>query len=163
MAYDSTIYNSIIDKVANILEGVKAEMQAEMQAKGINASGRTSSSLRVERYEAGVRLVMGPVGEAAPLATLEVGRKGGKVPSGFVAVIEQWSRDKGLTFPSDGDRRRFSYLTARKIAMKGTRRYEKPVEVYSEAVSRGAEEVRKLVAAEVTQYVHDGLTDIIPH
>lgn len=162
MAYDNTIYNSIIDTVANVLEGVKVEIQAQMKAKGIDASGRTSASLRVERYENGVRLVMGPVGEAAPLATLEVGRAGGKVPRGFAEIIEQWSIDKGLRFPEEGDRRRFSYLTARKIAREGTRRHEKPVEVYSEAVSRGAAEVRKLVAAEVTEYIHEGLTDIIP-
>lgn len=163
MAYDNTIYNSIIDTVANIMEAVKAEIQTQMRSKGIDASGRTSASLRVERYESGVRLVMGPVGEAAPLATLEVGRQGGKVPRGFTDIIEQWSIDKGLRFPEEGDRRRFSYLTARKIAREGTRRHEKPVEVYSEAVSRGAEEIKKLVAAEVTQYIHEGLTQITPH
>lgn len=163
MAYDNTIYNSIIDTVANILEAVKAEIQTQMRSKGIDASGKTSASLRVERYENGVRLFMGPVGEAAPLATLEVGRQGGKVPRGFTDIIEQWSIDKGLRFPEEGDRRRFSYLTARKIAREGTRRHEKPVEVYSEAVSRGAEEINKLVAAEVTQYIHEGLTQITPH
>lgn len=163
MAYDNTIYNSIIDTVANVMEAVKAEIQTQMRSKGIDASGRTSASLRVERYENGVRLVMGPVGQAAPLATLEVGRQGGKVPRGFTDIIEQWSIDKGLPFPEEGDRRRFSYLTANKIARKGTRRHEKPVEVYSETVSRGAEEIKKLVAAEVTQYIHEGLTQITPH
>lgn len=162
MAYDNTIYNSIIDTVANIMEAVKAEIQTQMRSKGIDASCRTSASLRVERYESGVRLVMGPVGEAAPLATLEVGRQGGKVPRGFTDIIEQWSIDKGLRFPEEGDRRRFSYLTARKIAREGTRRHKKPVEVYSDAVSRGTEEIKKLVAAEVTQYIHEGLTQITP-
>lgn len=168
MAYDSTIYNSIIDTVANILEEVKVEIQRQMQSKNINASGRTSAGFAVQRYEAGVRLVLGG-DKVALLATLEVGRRGVmqdaslKVPKGFTDIIEQWSIDKGLQFPTDGDRRSFAYLTARKIYRQGTHRREQSVDVYSEAVNRGVEQVRKLVAAEVTKYIHTSLNDIIPH
>jgi hypothetical protein len=156
MAYDSEIYNSIIDEVVNILLEVKDEIQAEMAAKNINASGRTSAGMQVQRYESGVRLVL-TGDDVAPLATLEVGRQGGKVPMGFTDIIERWSRDKGLQFADEKDRRRFSYLTARKIAREGTHRHKMPTDVYSGAVVKGMERLRKTIKAELTQYIHETL------
>lgn len=156
MAYDSEIYNSIIDEVVNILLEVKDEIQAEMVAKNINASGRTSAGMQVQRYESGVRLVL-TGDDVAPLATLEVGRQGGKVPMGFTDIIERWSMDKGLQFADEKDRRRFSYLTARKIAREGTQRHKMPTDVYSGAVTKGMERLRKTIKAELTQYIHETL------
>ena len=72
--------------VINILNQAKTDIQSNMERLGINASGRTSASLVVEEYENGVRLVSR--GEnIAPFATLEVGRKGGKVPKGFYYTL----------------------------------------------------------------------------
>lgn len=155
-AYDSEIYNSIIDEVVGILTDVKDEIQANMAAKQINASGRTSGGMQVQRYEGGVRLVL--TGErVAPLATLEVGRQGGKVPLGFTEIIEEWSRDKGLAFGSEKDRRRFAYLTARKIAREGTQRHKLPTDVYSDEVTQGLARLRKTIKAQVTDYIHKNL------
>ena len=154
--FDSTIYNSIIDEVVNILLDVRVEIQSNMESKGINASGRTSRGMQVQRYESGVRLVL-TGDDVAPLATLEVGRAGGRVPMGFTDIIEQWSREKGLTFANEKDRRSFSYFTARKIAREGTERHKMPVDVYSDAVTRGVDKIKQLVNAQVTQYVHQNL------
>ena len=154
--FDSTIYNSIIDEVVNILLDVRAEIQSNMESKGINASGRTSRGMQVQRYESGVRLVLAGA-DVAPLATLEVGRAGGRVPRGFTDIIEQWSREKGLTFANEKDRRSFAYFTARKIAREGTERHKMPVDVYSDAVTRGVDKIKQLVNAQVTQYVHQNL------
>ena len=154
--FDSTIYNSIIDEVVNILLDVRAEIQSNMESKGINASGRTSRGMQVQRYESGVRLVLAG-DDVAPLATLEVGRAGGRVPRGFTDIIEQWSREKGLTFANEKDRRSFAYFTARKIAREGTERHKMPVDVYSDAVTRGVDKIKQLVNAQVTQYVHQNL------
>lgn len=158
-AYDSEIYNSIIDEVVGILTEVRDEIQENMAAKQINASGRTSGGMQVQRYEGGVRLVL--TGErVAPLATLEVGRQGGKVPSGFTEIIEEWSRDKGLAFGSEKDRRRFAYLTARKIAREGTQRHKLPTDVYSDEVTRGVARLKDGIKAQVTEYIHNSLINI---
>lgn len=154
--FDSTIYNSIIEEVVNILLDVCSEIQSNMESKSINASGRTSQGMQVQRYESGVRLVL-TGDDVAPLATLEVGRAGGRVPRGFTDIIEQWSREKGLTFADEKNRRSFSYFTARKIAREGTERHKMPVDVYSDAVTRGVDKIKQLVNAQVTQYVHQNL------
>ena len=159
VAYDNIIYNSIMDEIERVLLEVRDEIKANMASEGINASGRTSAGMQVQRYENGVRLVL--TGEdVAPLATLEVGRRGGKVPLGFADIIEQWSRDKGLTFPRERDRRSFAYLTARKIARQGTQRHQQPIDIYSEEVTRGVARLMDGIKAQVTEYIHNSLINM---
>lgn len=129
--------------VAEILERCKEEIQRNLADKGINASGRTSRGLKVERYEGGVRLI---ATDGAPLPTTEIGRGPGKVPMAFRDIIEQWSRDKGLTFPTESDRRRFAFLTARKIAEEGTGRHRDPrADIYSPAVEEAVSEIEAAI------------------
>ena len=155
-ALDSIMYDQVVDEITNALLEMMGRIKANLAEKGINASGRTSAGLQVQRYETGVRLVLTGQ-DVAPLATLEVGRAGGKVPLGFADIIEQWSRDKGLAFPTDGDRRRFAYLTARKIARQGTQRHVLPVNVYTEVVNEGVAKMRQDIKATVTKYLHNYL------
>lgn len=155
-ASDSIMYNQVVDEITNALLDMMERIKANLAEKGINASGRTSAGLQVQRYETGVRLVLTGQ-DVAPLATLEVGRAGGKVPLGFSDIIEQWSRDKGLTFPTEGDRRRFSYLTSRKIAREGTLRHVLPENVYTEVVNDGLAKMRQDIKATVTEYLHNYL------
>lgn len=82
------------------LEKVKLEIQANMQAGGVNASGQTSKSLKVVPYESGVRLISD--GTGAPFSTVEAGRKPGKVPYNFVDIIFQWSKIKVFLLPMTG-------------------------------------------------------------
>ena len=159
VAYDNIIYNSVMDEIERVLLDIRDEIRAKMASEGVNASGRTSAGMQVQRYESGVRLVL--TGEdVAPLATLEVGRAGGKVPRGFADIIEQWSRDKGLVFPTEGDRRSFAYLTARKIAREGTERHKSPIDVYSDEVLRGVARINQAIKVEITQYIHNLLTSM---
>lgn len=159
IAYDNIIYNSVMDEIERVLLDVRDEIRAKMASEGVNASGRTSAGMQVQRYEGGVRLVL--TGEdVAPLATLEVGRAGGNVPRGFTDIIEQWSIDKGLSFASPKDRRRFSYLTARKIAREGTQRHKAPIDVYSEEVLQGVARINQSIKVEITQYIHNLLTSM---
>lgn len=58
---------------------------------GQMASGKTAKSMRVEADEDGGRLV-----GRAFFGVLETGRKAGKVPHGFIHIIRQWMRDKGI-------------------------------------------------------------------
>ena len=159
VAYDNIIYNSVMDEIERVLLDVRDEIRAKMASEGVNASGRTSAGMQVQRYESGVRLVL--TGEdVAPLATLEVGRAGGKVPLGFADIIEQWSRDKGLAVPTEGDRRSFAYLTARKIAREGTERHNSPIDIYSDEVLRGVARINQAIKVEITQYIHNLLTSM---
>ena len=148
----------IRERIVKVLEAAKMDIQGKMAAEGINASGRTSRSIRVEPTAIGARLVIGGNGtKTAPLATLEVGRQGGNVPQGFSWVIYEWATDKGIQFATESEKRRFAYLTARKIAREGTLRHAQPKDIYSSVVKERSKEVTGDVAVVVTKYVHDFL------
>lgn len=161
------------DEVIRILTDTRDEIRANMSANGINASGRTSASIRVLVYDGGVRLVGGTDGthavtrdiygsDTAPIPTLEIGREGGKVPRGFYHIIKEWSREKGLQFNTEGERSTFAYFVAQKIAREGTRRHMLAVDVYStpvnKAVGRVSDALGKFVKDEVGKALRMSLT-----
>lgn len=132
-----------------MLERAKADIQAQMQAKRINASGRTSASLHVEMYDGGVRLVGGGQG-TAPFPTLEIGREGGAVPQGFYYILKQWSRDKGIQFAKESERSTFAYFLARKIAREGTARHKSPDDIYSTVVTQAVANINEVLGRYVS-------------
>ena len=132
--------DSIKKHVAERLSQAVAEIQAAMASGNINASGRTSASFRVVETEDGLQLVGGGK-DTAPIATLEVGRRPGNVPAGFTAILEQWSRDKGLQFETESKRKSFAYLLGRKIEREGTQRYREPQDVYSSVTRQAADDI----------------------
>ena len=143
-------------QITDALTQTRDEIRANMEAKRINASGRTSASLRVDEYPLGVRLVGGsdrthtiPPGiyasDTAPIPTLEVGRAGGKVPQGFYYIIREWTKEKGLSFANESERNTFSYFVARKIAREGTKRNVMPVDVYSTPVEKARRTIADIV------------------
>lgn len=139
--------------VLAILNKAKEDIANNMSSNDINASGRTSDSMVVEEYDGGIRLVSR--GEKiAPFGTLEVGRKGGKVPKGFSAILYQWSLDKGLDFQSDSMRKTFSYLLARRIAREGTLRHKSPQNnIYSQVVKAVINDVNSKVTTKVLKHI----------
>lgn len=149
------IKQEIITLLARARDGIRANMDA----KKINASGRTSASLRIEEYDGGIRLVGGGEG-AAPIPTLEIGHEGGNVPRGFYYIIKQWTRDKGLAFASESERSTFAYFLSRKIEREGTLRSKDPVDVYSsvttEAVGKISDALRRYVSSEIASAVGRG-------
>ena len=154
-----------------ILEQARAEIQANMAANNENASGRTSRGFRTEEYDGGVRLVLAheeyanipckPRGEGsvrvgvAPLRTLEIGYKGGKVPRGFYYIIKQWTRDKGMQFGRESERQTFAYFVAQKIAKSGTLRNKRHVRIYGVPLSKAQfkieQDIRAVVAAQINR------------
>jgi hypothetical protein len=118
------------------LELLREQIKANMEQEGENASGRTSRSIVVESDEGITRLVGGGEG-CAPLATLESGYKGAV----SFGRLFQWSKDKGIEFDSDKERRKFTFLLQRKIARDGTRRYNKHVDVYTTPVAQAVDEI----------------------
>lgn len=167
VAYDNIIYNSVMDEIERVLLDVRDEIRAKMESEGVNASGRTSAGMQVQRYESGVRLVL--TGEdVAPLATLEVGRAGGNVPGGFrmtkagvldvsntfKAILVEWAKAKGIADFGWGK----ATIVGRRIAAEGTERHKSPIDVYSEEVERGLSRIRQNIKVEVTKYIHNSLT-----
>lgn len=149
----------IRQEVITLLERAKADIQAQMQAKKINASGRTSASLHVESYDGGVRLVGGGQ-DTAPFPTLEIGREGGNVPQGFYYIIKQWSRDKGIQFANESERSTFAYFLARKIAREGTARHKSPEDVYSTIVTRAVANINEVLGRFVNSEVSGSVSGI---
>ena len=168
MIYVAEIYNTVLDRVEAILNEARDAIRAEMAAKGINATGNTSRSFRLERYEGGIRLVMG--GEyypTAPLETLEVGRPGGNVPGGFrmtkagvldvsntfKAILVEWAKAKGIADFGWGK----ATIVGRRIAAEGTLRHKNPVNVYSQAVNDAMKKINDNVTVIVTQKIHENV------
>ena len=145
--------------VVAILAKARDDVRANMQAKGINASGRTSASIIVRETDTGVQLVGGKPGQhivsgqprgvdvladdTAPIPTLEIGRPGGNVPKGFYYILKQWTRDKGIPFAKESERQTFAYFLAKRIAREGTRRHEMPEDVYTTPAKEAAQAIQK--------------------
>lgn len=153
-------------KVTELLEDAKQRIQDNLATKGINASGRTSRSFRVERYDGGVRLVMGGTADrTAPLSTLEVGRPGGNVPGGFrvtkagtvdvsntfKAILVRWAKEKGIADFGWGA----ATMLGRRIADRGTNRHRNHDDVYTSVVMQTAEEVKDGLRSVFTMSIHE--------
>ena len=157
--------------IIKVLTNARDEIRANMEAEKVNASGRTSASIRVEVYEGGFRLVGGtngthpierPLGvvdasDTAPIPTLEVGRTGGDVPQGFYYIIREWSREKGLNFSSESERGTFAYFVARKIARSGTKRSTAPIDVYSTPVEEAKAKINEILRESLSRTVRAAL------
>lgn len=74
------------------LDKAKELIINHIRANGQNASGRTIKSLHVELPTEEEGILYGHL----PFGVLETGRRAGKVPYGFIGIIRQWMRDKGL-------------------------------------------------------------------
>lgn len=152
-----------IQNIAQILLQVREEIRANMQAKGINASGRTSAALQVVQRGGKIALIKAE-GQNAPFGTLQYGRAGGRVPAGFYEILKQWSRDKGLSFSSEQERGTFAYFLARKIANEGTQRHRSPRnDIYDEPIAKAVDgirqEARKYVLGNIKAVLASGYAD----
>lgn len=159
---------TIDEQIVALLEKAKAEIQTRMEQEDINASGRSSRSFRVVRYDGGVRLVYGGA-DTAPLGTLEVGRPAGNVPGGFVmtkagvrdvsktfkAILIQWAKDKGIQDFGWGR----ATMLGRRIAEQGTLRHFQPVDVYTSIVMQTAEKVKDGLRSVFTMSIHETIRE----
>ncbi len=157
-----------VNDIVRLLEDAKLQIQSNLESEGINASGRTSRSFEVVRYDGGVMLIMGGTGErTAPLRTIEFGRQAGNVPGGFrttkagvtdvsntfKAILVQWAKDKGIVGFGLGA----ATLLGRRIAREGTLRHRQPVDVYSSVVAEVAEKVGADAVKSITRFIHKEL------
>lgn len=115
--------------IDTLLDGVRQAYLDDMTAKGMNASGKTASSLTKE-----VNQNSGTLFGASNLYQLKHGRKPGKFPP--IDDIIDWLRAKniqpkqtnfqkrlsakGQAIDQEGEYRTLAFLIARKIAEKGS-------------------------------------------
>lgn len=146
---------ALIINVTNRLEQLRKDIQARMAEEGVNASGRTSSSLRVVRYDGGVKLVSAE-GATAPIPTLEVGviPLGDKAPSNFAGILYDWSKEKGLAFESEQDRWGFAFALKDKIRREGTLRHKSHIDVYTTLVNECVDELKANIKGYITTEPH---------
>ena len=83
-------------------------------AAGQKASGKTAESLNIQNTDENSIGLFG----RSHFAVLETGRKGGKVPKGFYAIILKWIEDKRIDVEKP---KTMAYFTAQKIAREGTK------------------------------------------
>lgn len=155
--------NTLESDIMSILDRTGDKIRANMEREGVNASGRTSASIRTEQRGNWLLLLGGyntehsvadaPTGivapNTAPIPTLEVGRKGGgnpPVPKGFYYIIREWSREKGISFATEAERNTFSFFLSRKIAREGTQRHANHIDIYSTPVTEAKEEIKKAIS-----------------
>ena len=157
--------------VAEELDELRKRIIANMQREGAVATGNTIRSLRVEQRPFGAALVSA---QRMPFGVLETGRKGGKVPIGFAAIIYRWMQAKGIHAtdlkkpknPLDAMQgnqekadRSLSYAIARSIMRRGTKLYREGGRdtIYSQEIPKTLEKIREklsqLVAAEVLEQI----------
>ena len=158
-------------EISRILNETRDQIRANMDAQHVNASGRTSASIRVEPYEGGIKLVGGnnlyhavpdypgnaEATDTAPIPTLEVGRAGGDVPRAFYYIIRQWSRDKGISFANETERNTFAYFVSRKIARQGTRRNKTHIDIYTKAAATARERINTFLQ----RYMRDTIKEAL--
>lgn len=144
--------NELQTDILRILQHTSDVIRANMQAKDINASGRTSESIHVREYDGGFQLIGGGV-DTAPFPTVEVGRPGGNVPGGMVrrkngaldvsntfkAILLQWAKDKGIEMDWGG-----ATMLGRRIAAVGTLRHSQNVDIYSTPVNEAVASIRAI-------------------
>ena len=142
-----------VQNIAQILLQARDEIRANMQSKGINASGRTSAALQVRQNGSRIELVK-VAGENAPFGTLQYGRGRGRVPRGFFYIIQQWTRDKGFNFENEKHRNAFTSYVVNKVKTEGTKRHRSPrTDIYDEPLAKAVDGIRQ----EASKHVIDGI------
>ena len=118
------------------MQGCVTRIAERLGATGTNASGRTRDSLRLEVQE-GIYTIFG----RSFFATVETGRRSGKVPGNFVEIIKDWAIAKKIGLnpieyvrkpsdkwqpkytPAERALNAFAGAVAHKIAAEGSKLY----------------------------------------
>lgn len=148
------------------LENVKTKVAQAMADNHRNASGRSVASLNV--VVNGNRGIL--YGSKSFLA-MERGRKGGKVPYGFVGIIKQWIIDKGISVtPIPAKRKNVKYTpyerglnsfagaVAYKIMKDGTRLYRD--NEFNDIFTSAVNEELELMSKELLLYTAESIAHI---
>lgn len=150
---------TLTEYIHTALEGAAERIRLNIDAQGINASGRTKASILVRETEKGFALVGGG-DKAAPIGTLEIGRKAGKVPSDFETILSEWVAAKGINV---ADERKFVRSLAWKIKRYGTERHRDPSkrkDIYSSVAVETLENIKNEAKEHLLQTVRAIITKV---
>lgn len=141
--------NETREIVIQSLTAAQTAIRENMAREGVNASHRTSDSLRVEERGDSIVLVIGgdrsKFGRTAPLETLEIGSRPGMRGDWFKSVIFNWTIEKGMSFESNSHRWAVSTIIARNIEAEGTARHRNPIIVYSDVVDQTKAQIQSMI------------------
>lgn len=148
--------------IVQSLTNAQSSIRANMEAEHVNASGRTSKSLRVEDRGDRIVLVIGgsQFGRTAPLETLEIGSKPAPRGDWFKSVIHQWTIDKGMSFESESHRWAVSTIIARNIEEFGTERHRNPINVYTSVVEQTKRDIQSLIYGDFREMIRTQIKSI---
>ena len=125
------------------LKDMERGIVSRMQQQGRMATGKTAASLSHTATE-----TEGTLSGSAAFLTMERGRRPGKVPSNFAAIIREWIVAKGVSVSSNGKNEEqaitsASYAIARYIQNNGTKLYRTGGfnDIYSTVIKNGTDEM----------------------
>lgn len=108
---------------------MKSDIEANIDAAGVSATGKSRNSLSVVEYDKGVKLVS----SFKYFAVLETGRRPGKMPP--TKPIEEWIYARGLQKETDAKTRGFAFAIAKKIGKEGYGRPTPPHKSFGSTTS----------------------------
>lgn len=137
--------------IIGVLNETRDKIRENMEAKGINATGRTSLSVRVRKVGDDLELVGGGDshawgGKTAPFESIEIGRGPGGDYKQLRGSIYYWTIAKDMDFESDSHRWAVATNISKGIVEHGTRRFSHHEDVYSTEVKEAAEKIRTELA-----------------
>lgn len=155
------------EQILSRLNEAKDAIVSNFRAKNITASARTENALDV-RQVGGILDLYKKAGDNAPMQTSEIGREAGAVPRGFVAIIRQWMKDKGLqgtpvpyktdrphkyTEQERGDMSLAGAIAAT-IKNEGTKRHKQPDNtVYSPIIDQTIKDIKNIAIKSVVDTI----------
>lgn len=133
--------------LADELNALKQRVIQNHLAAGQKASGKT-----IRAFEVDVDDRSGALYGRAFIGTLETGRKAGRVPKNFRAIIEQWVKDKSITIDNP---KSFAYFVAKKIATEGTKLHRSGGrdDIYSNEIPKSIEIILEKLADNYTSEI----------
>lgn len=138
------------------LTNIKNRIAKRMASNHRNASGRSVASLKVEVSD-GHAVLWG----AKSFLVMEKGRGPGAVPAGFIEIIMDWAKAKGisacaksgLNVSKESAMRSFAGAVAYNIMKKGTKLYR--TKQYDDIFSSAVEEELKKMEQEFLIKIHE--------
>lgn len=144
------------------LERIKTKVQERILQEGRSASGKTAASLNIV-----INGMKGALYGRKSILAIERGRGPGKIPHGFVGIIREWIKAKGITVKPIPTKRASSITPEKRglnsmagaiaynIMKKGTRLYRDKSynDIYSSVLEEELEEMAGDISLGVVQQI----------
>ncbi|GHT33982.1 hypothetical protein FACS189434_09370 [Bacteroidia bacterium] len=134
---------SIEQILSNELSALQSDVISRHERARQVVSGKTRNAFEVQ--------VFGNAGEllgASYAGVLERGRGAGKVPYNFGEILQRWAAQKGITFKSPADAKRWAYFVSKKIKDEGTALYrsKNTIDIFTQPIANFQERLQAKIA-----------------